>query len=82
MRADMELSPILDRSARWIVFDAGETFRAAKGRGLRCFYDLPIGHHRAGRRVLEEEAALLPEWQKGRYRPGPIESGNEHSRST
>jgi 1-acyl-sn-glycerol-3-phosphate acyltransferase len=33
-------------------------------------------------RIMGEIAALLPEWQQGRYRPGPIESGNEHSRST
>ena len=33
-------------------------------------------------RIMREIAALLPEWQQGRYRPGPIESGNEHSRST
>jgi 1-acyl-sn-glycerol-3-phosphate acyltransferase len=33
-------------------------------------------------RIMLEIAALLPEWQQGRYRPGPIESGNEHSRST
>ena len=26
-------------------------------------------------RIMREIAALLPEWQQGRYRPGPIESG-------
>jgi 1-acyl-sn-glycerol-3-phosphate acyltransferase len=25
-------------------------------------------------RIMQEIAALLPEWQRGRYRPGPIES--------
>ena len=25
-------------------------------------------------RIMREIAALLPEWQQGRYRPGPIES--------
>lgn len=33
-------------------------------------------------RIMGEIAALLPEWQQGRYRPGPIELVNEHSRST
>jgi len=33
-------------------------------------------------RIMREIAALLPDWQQGGYRPGPIESGDEHSRST
>ena len=33
-------------------------------------------------RIMREIAALLPEWQRGRYGAGPIESGSEHSRST
>jgi 1-acyl-sn-glycerol-3-phosphate acyltransferase len=33
-------------------------------------------------RIMREVAALLPEWQQGRYGAGPIESGGEHSRST
>ena len=39
-----------------------ETFRAAKARGLKCIYDLPIAHWRAARRLLAEEAERLPEW--------------------
>ncbi|HLE88496.1 MAG TPA: lysophospholipid acyltransferase family protein [Candidatus Limnocylindria bacterium] len=33
-------------------------------------------------RIMREIAALLPESQQGRYRPGPIESGGEHRAST
>jgi 1-acyl-sn-glycerol-3-phosphate acyltransferase len=33
-------------------------------------------------RIMREIAALLPEWQQGRYRAGPIESEGEHRRST
>ncbi|MEX0626046.1 MAG: lysophospholipid acyltransferase family protein [Chloroflexota bacterium] len=29
----------------------------------------------ATERIMREIAALVPEWQRGRYRPGPIESG-------
>jgi 1-acyl-sn-glycerol-3-phosphate acyltransferase len=29
-------------------------------------------------RIMREIATLLPEWQQGRYRPGPIESEREH----
>jgi glycosyltransferase involved in cell wall biosynthesis len=38
------------------------TFVAAKALGLRCFYDLPIGHWRAARRLLEPELSRWPEW--------------------
>jgi 1-acyl-sn-glycerol-3-phosphate acyltransferase len=33
-------------------------------------------------RIMREIAALLPEWQRGRYGIVPIESGSEHSPST
>lgn len=33
-------------------------------------------------RIMREIAALLPEWQRGRYGEGPIESGSEHRPST
>ena len=38
------------------------TFRAARTRGLRCVYDLPIGYWRAGQRIFAEEAEREPEW--------------------
>lgn len=39
-----------------------ETFRAAKDRGVTCFYDLPIAYWRLGRSIHEEEAGLHPDW--------------------
>jgi glycosyltransferase involved in cell wall biosynthesis len=41
---------------------ARDTFKAARARGLRCIYDLPIAHWRMARRLLAEEAALHPAW--------------------
>jgi len=38
------------------------TFRAARERGAKTIYELPIGYWRAHRELLEEEAALEPEW--------------------
>lgn len=39
-----------------------ESFRAAKARGIRRIYELPIGYWRTHRRLCEEEARLHPEW--------------------
>jgi glycosyltransferase involved in cell wall biosynthesis len=39
-----------------------ETFRAAKARGLKCIYDLPIAHWTAVRNLLSEAADRSPEW--------------------
>jgi glycosyltransferase involved in cell wall biosynthesis len=39
-----------------------ETFRIAKKRGIECIYDLPIGYWRAGRKIMQEESELRPEW--------------------
>lgn len=41
---------------------AAFTFREAKRRGLKCFYDQPIGYWRAARALLIEEAERKPEW--------------------
>jgi glycosyltransferase involved in cell wall biosynthesis len=41
---------------------ARDTFKAARARGIRCIYDLPIAHWRTLRRLLQEEAALHPAW--------------------
>lgn len=41
---------------------AEASFRAARRRGLRTLYDLPIGHWRAARSLLLEEAEREPEW--------------------
>lgn len=39
-----------------------ETFRAAKQRGAKCIYDLPIAYWKAGRQIFLEEAEREPEW--------------------
>ncbi len=39
-----------------------EQFRAARQRGLRCIYDLPIGYWRASRAMAIEEAERRPQW--------------------
>jgi alpha-maltose-1-phosphate synthase len=38
------------------------SFRAAKKLGLRTIYELPIGYWKCYRELMEEEAALQPEW--------------------
>ena len=40
-----------------------ETFRAAKDRGMKCFYDLPIAYWETVRTLLAEEGRRLPEWE-------------------
>ncbi len=41
---------------------AAATFREARRRNLKCFYDLPIGYWRAGQRIFAEEAERVPAW--------------------
>jgi glycosyltransferase involved in cell wall biosynthesis len=41
---------------------AAHSFREARRRGLKTFYDLPIGYWRAARELLLEEAELKPAW--------------------
>jgi glycosyltransferase involved in cell wall biosynthesis len=41
---------------------AADTFREARRRGIKCFYDQPIGYWRAARDILLEEAERVPEW--------------------
>ena len=38
------------------------TFEAARARGLRRVYDLPIGHWRSAQRIFAEERDLQPQW--------------------
>ncbi|MEJ7738058.1 MAG: glycosyltransferase family 4 protein [Chitinophagaceae bacterium] len=38
------------------------SFKEAKSLGIKCFYDLPIGYWRAGRRILEMERERWPDW--------------------
>lgn len=41
---------------------AATTFQAAKQRGIRCFYELPIAFHRTSRQIQQEEADRFPEF--------------------
>lgn len=41
---------------------AAFSFQAARSRGIKCLYDLPIGYWRYGRKLLAEERELRPEW--------------------
>ena len=41
---------------------ASQTFAAAKARGLKCLYDLPIGYWRAAHAIYGEERERKPEW--------------------
>ncbi|MEP6749982.1 MAG: glycosyltransferase family 4 protein [Bacteroidota bacterium] len=38
------------------------TFKQAKQLGLTCIYDLPIAYWETSRKLLQEEAARLPQW--------------------
>jgi starch synthase len=38
------------------------TFRVADALGLRCIYDLPIGHWRSAQQIFAEERDLQPAW--------------------
>lgn len=50
-------------SAVYSYEDGAEfTFREAERRGVRKFYDLPIGYWKAARELLLEEAELEPDW--------------------
>jgi len=41
------------------------TFRALAGQGVRRIYELPIGHWRRFRQLMDEERGLAPEWMVG-----------------
>ncbi len=63
---DRGVSRRLDRGGIDTVYayedGAVESFRMAKKKGIRCVYELPIGHWRLGVRIFHEELALQPEW--------------------
>lgn len=40
-----------------------DTFRAARQRGFKCAYDLPIAYWETSRRLLREEAERYPDWE-------------------
>jgi alpha-maltose-1-phosphate synthase len=53
------------------------SFRAARKLGLRTIYELPIGYWRCYQELMEEEAALQPEWAM--TLPGNLDSiGKRH----
>lgn len=41
---------------------AAYTFEAAKQRGIRCFYELPIAFHHTSRQIQQEEVGRFPEF--------------------
>ncbi|MBD1873987.1 glycosyltransferase family 4 protein [Nodosilinea sp. FACHB-131] len=41
---------------------AAYTFQAAKQRGIRCFYELPIAFHHTSRQIQQDEATRFPEF--------------------
>ncbi len=64
---DRRVAKRISRSSRirgvYSYEDGSEaTFTSARARGIKTFYDLPIGYWRAARRILEEEAELSPDW--------------------
>ena len=54
------------------------TFRAAKNRGLKCYYELPIAYWRTSERLLKEEAERWPTWKQ--TLPGASDSLAKHQR--
>ena len=54
---------------------AVETFRAARRLGVKTVYELPIGYWKPYRELMEEEAALQPEWAS--TLPGNIDSSEK-----
>jgi hypothetical protein len=42
---------------------AAASFGVAKGLGLNCFYDLPIGYWKAAQQLLSAEAERWPDWE-------------------
>ena len=41
---------------------AARTFAAARSRGIKCIYDLPIGYWRVARAIYSEEMEREPQW--------------------
>jgi len=61
---DRTVARELDGATAVYAYEDGalETFRAARSRGLRCFYELPIAYFETVQRLLREEAERLPAW--------------------
>jgi glycosyltransferase involved in cell wall biosynthesis len=54
------------------------TFSAARARGLKCYYELPIAYFRTSERLLREEAERWPAWKTTLH--GTIDSFAKHQR--
>ena len=64
--AEWLLNRTEQRGIEWVYgYEDGalETFRAAREVGVRRAYELPIAYWETTRRLLQEEAARLPEWE-------------------
>jgi glycosyltransferase involved in cell wall biosynthesis len=57
---------------------AVESFRAAQDLGIKTIYELPIGHWRSYRELMELEAALQPDWAM--TLPGISDSAEKRNR--
>lgn len=65
LAAIIRKSSLRDLGGIYAFEDGAEfTFKAAKARGLRCMYDLPIGYWRYAVRLMANERELRPEWAK------------------
>lgn len=62
--ADLEMAQKSGATAVYAYEDeALETFTQAKKLGLLCIYDLPIAYWETGRKLMQEEAKRLPQWE-------------------
>lgn len=63
-RLDATVAQRLDGAGAVYCYEDGalQTFRAARERGLRRFYELPIAYFETAQRILREEAERLPAW--------------------
>jgi glycosyltransferase involved in cell wall biosynthesis len=61
---DAAVARTLNSAADVYAYEDGAllTFRAAREKGLRRFYELPIAFWETSQRLLREEAERLPEW--------------------
>lgn len=61
---DTAVARRLDEATGVYAYEDGalDTFRAARERGLRRFYELPIAYYETVQRLLHEEAERLPSW--------------------
>lgn len=62
-RVAQRLAQIDDVTGVWAPEDGAlKSFGAAKKRGIKCLYDLPIGYWKAGHVIFREEIERQPQW--------------------